>query len=98
MKTKLLNTFAIIKAAEKVTGKPAKVIRGSTRVASVVAVRNLCYKVAKEQLNLADRDIAASFGRDRSAVTHSLKRVEMDLAQRGNYRVMLSLIQEELGL
>ncbi len=98
METKLLNTFAIIKAAESVTGKPVKEIRGSTRVASVVAVRNLCYKVAKEQLNLADRDIAASFGRDRSAVTHSLKQVEKHLAQRANYRVLLSLIEEELGL
>ena len=61
-------------------------------------MRNLCYKVAKEQLNLADRDIASSFGRDRSAVTHSLKQVEKNLADRGNYRVMLSLIEEELGL
>jgi chromosomal replication initiation ATPase DnaA len=98
MKTKLLNINAIINAAQKVTGKSSKSIKSPTRLASVVAARNLCYKIAKEQLFLADRDIAVSFKRDRSAVTYSLKRVEQDLDQQENYRVMLSLINKELGL
>mgnify|MGYP000203186401 CR=1 FL=1 len=98
MKTKLLNINAIINAAQKVTGKSSKAIKSPTRLASVVAARNLCYKIAKEQLFLADRDIAVSFNRDRSAVTYSLKRVEQDLDQQENYRVMLSLINKELGL
>jgi len=98
MKTKLLSISAIINAAQKVTGKSAKSIRSSTRLASVVAARNLCYKIAKEQLFLADRDISASFNRDRSAVTYSLKRVEQDLEQQKNYRVTLSLIEKELKL
>lgn len=98
METKLIKTSTIIRAATIVTGKPSNIIRGPSRVASVVAVRNLCYKIAKEYLFLADRDIASSFNRDRSAITYSLKRVEQDLEQQNNYRVMLRMIKEELGL
>ena len=98
MKTKLVTTSAIIQAAAKVTGKPSKIIRGASRVASVVAARNLCYKIAKDYIFLADRDIAASFNRDRSAITYSLKRVEQDLDQQKNYRLTLQMVKEELEL
>jgi chromosomal replication initiation ATPase DnaA len=98
MKTKILNIDAIINAAQKVTGKSSKAIKSPTRLASVVAARNLCYKIAKERLYLADRDIALSFNRDRSAVTYSLKRVDSDLETQKNYRLTLEAIERILGL
>lgn len=98
LKPKILNTHSIIASVAAVTGKPYRVITGSSRVASIVAARNLCYKIAKEHLYLADRDIASSFNRDRSAVTYSLKRVEQDLIERNSYRMTLEVVKEVLGL
>lgn len=98
MKTKLLTTYDIIEAVASITGKPAKVLRGASKVASVVAARNLCYKIAKEQLYLSDKEIAKSFSRDRSSVTYSLRKVEKDIEERPNYRLAYKLIQQKLGI
>lgn len=77
MKTaKLLNPQTIIRAASIVSGKPINVIRGNSRASSVVAVRDICIKLCKDYLCVADRDIAASFGKDRSSICIALKRVE----------------------
>ncbi len=98
LKTKLINNFTIINAASKVTGKPQKILRGASRHNSVVLVRNLCYKIAKDHLYLSDQEISRAFNRDRSSVTYSLKQTEKKLSERPQYRNMLQAIEEELGL
>lgn len=99
MKTKkLLSPQAIIKAASVISGKPINVIRGSSRASSVVAVRDLCIKLCKDYLCVADRDIAVSFGKDRSSICIALKRVEKNLDQRDQYRLLLELVKGDLGL
>ena len=97
-KTKLINNHTIINAAERVTGKPQKILRGRSRVNSVVLIRNLCYKIAKDHLYLTDAEIARSFNRDRSAVTYALKHIEAKLKERPQYHNTLKAIEEELGL
>ena len=98
MKTKILNPQTIIRAASIISGKPINVIRGSSRASSVVAVRDLCIKLCKDYLFVADRDIAAAFGKDRSSVCIALKRVEKNLDQRDQYRLLLELVKGELEL
>ena len=98
IKERLLNTIRIIKATEKVTGKPAKILRGSSRLNSVVLARNLSYKIAKDHLYLSDKEISRFFGRDRSSVTYALKHTERKLEERKQYRATLEAIEEELGL
>ena len=98
IKEKRITNHTIISAAVKVTGKPANVLRGASRNSSVVAVRNLCFKIAKDHLFLADRDIAIAYNRDRSAVTYALKHVEKKLEERPQYKLMLQEIEQELGL
>lgn len=98
IKERLLNTTQIIKATEKITGKPANILKGASRQNSVVQSRNLCYKIAKEHLYLSDQEIARSFGRDRSSVTYALKHTERKLEERKQYRATLKAIEEELGL
>jgi chromosomal replication initiation ATPase DnaA len=98
IKERLLNTVRIIKATEKITGKSANILRGSSRHNSVVLARNLCYKIAKEHLYLSDQEISRSFGRDRSAITYALKQTERKLGERPQYKKTLEAIEEELGL
>lgn len=98
LKTKLINNHTIINAASKITGKPQKILRGTSRQNSVVLVRNLCYKIAKDHLYLSDKEISRSFSRDRSAVTYALKHTDTKLKDRPQYRNMLQAIEEELGL
>lgn len=98
IKERLLNTVRIIKATEKITGKPSSIIRGSSRLNSVVLARNLCYRIAKDHLYLSDQEIARSFGRDRSSVTYALKHTERKLEERPQYKKTLEAIEEELGL
>jgi len=98
IKEKLLNTVRIIKATEKITGKPANILRGASRLNSVVLARNLCYRIAKDHLYLSDLEIARSFGRDRSSVTYALKHTDKKLEERKQYRNTLEAIEEELGL
>tara|TARA_R110002153_G_C13329738_1_gene497867 strand:+ start:4911 stop:5207 length:297 start_codon:yes stop_codon:yes gene_type:complete len=98
MKTKILNPQIIIKAASIISGKPINVIRGKSRASSVVAVRDLCIKLCKDNLFVADRDIAVPFGKDRSSVCIALKRVEKNLDQREQYRLLLDQVKGELNL
>ncbi len=94
----LISNYSITKAVEKVTGKPAKILQGASRVASVVSARNLCFKIAKDHLFLADRDIAVYFNRDRSAITYALKQIEKKLERRPQYKLTHEAVERELGL
>lgn len=93
-----LNTYTIVKAASKISGKPMNLIRSKTRVASVVLIRDLCIKLCKETGILTDRDISPYFNRDRSTITHALSRVEDNLEQLEQYRIMLDDIKNELNI
>lgn len=98
IKEKLLTKSSIIRAASKISGLSEGLIRGSSRVNTLVLVRNLCYKIAKDHLYLSDREIARSFAKDRSSVTYALKETDKKLEERKQYRILLRLIEEELGL
>lgn len=95
---KLLNTHRIIKATERVTGKPANILKGASRKSSVVLARNLCYKVAKDHLYLTDEEISRFFKRERSSIRYALKKTEKILEERPQYKRTLQAIEEELGL
>ena len=95
---KLINTHRIIKATERITGKPACILKGRSRKSSVVLARNLCIKIAKDHLYLSDEEIARSFKRERGSITHALKQVEKKLDERPQYKRTLQAIEEELGI
>mgnify|MGYP003643430369 CR=1 FL=1 len=95
---KLLTPHSITTAASKITGKPVNVIRGATRVSSIVSVRDLCFKICKENMTVCDRDLAPYFNRERSTIRYALIRVEKNLAASNQYQLMYELIKEELGL
>ena len=94
----LLSPHTITQAASVISGTPINVIRGRSRAASVVAVRDLCIKICKDHVFSADREIAVAFGKERSTVCVVLKRVKKNLLLRNQYRLMLELVEEELGL
>ena len=96
--TKLINNYTNTKAVEKVTGKPFKILQGESRVSSVVSARNLCFKIAKDHLFLADREIAIFFNRDRSAITYALNNIDKKLENRPQYKLTLEAVERELGL
>lgn len=97
-KNNILTIKDILEAVASVTNKPSNVLRGKSRVASVVSARYLCYKIIKDNLYLADQEISKAFRRDRSAVSYGLWRVEEDLNERPVLRKMLEKANESLGV
>ena len=95
---KLLRPHTITSAASKVSSIPIGVIRGKSRVGSVVAVRDLCLKLCKENMFTCDRDLGLYFNRQRSSISYALIRVEDHLDQSLQYQLMLQMIKEELGI
>jgi chromosomal replication initiation ATPase DnaA len=96
--SKIIRPSNVIITAAKLFDKPQKIIRGSSRRASVVAIRDLCFKVCKDHLFMSDREIALAFGKERSSVTIALMRVNKNLAKRNQYQVMLAELEKELEL
>ena len=95
---KIITPQDVINAASEITEKPIDSIIDSNRLASNVAVRDLCYKICKEDLDMVDRDIADVFRKDRSSVTYALKRVEKNLSKLSQYPSILKNIKERLTL
>ena len=95
---KIITPQAVLEAASEVTEKPIDKILDSNRLASNVSVRDLCFKICKENLDMVDRDIADFFKRDRSSVTYGLKRVEKNLARLNQYQAIFENIKERLKL
>jgi chromosomal replication initiation ATPase DnaA len=93
---KIITPQDVVKAASEITDKPVDSIVDSNRFASNVAVRDLCYKICKEDLDMVDRDIAEVFRKDRSSVTYALKRVEKNLSKLSQYSSIHKNIKERL--
>ena len=95
---KIITPKDVVDAASEVTEKTIESIVDSNRLASNVAVRDLCFKICKDHLDMVDRDIAEFFKRDRSSITYALKRVEINLDRLNQYQAVYENIKERLGL
>jgi len=98
MKTTIITPYVVTMVASSITKKPADEIRSETRKASVVAVRDICYKICKEHLFMVQSDIAKYFGRNRSSIAHALSRVDKNLGKRPQYLKLYNAIIEKLDL
>lgn len=98
MKTTIITPYVVTMVASTITNKPAEKIRSETRQASVVAVRDICFKICKEHLFMVQSDIAKYFGRNRSSIAHALSRVDRNLEKRPQYRKLYDAIIEKLEL
>lgn len=98
IKEKIIKPSTVVNMAVDLFDSNHKVIRGASRRARVVAIRDLCFKVCKDHLFMSDREIAFAFGKERSSVTIGLKRVKDNLENREQYRLMLSALERSLGL
>ena len=95
---KIIRPSTVINRASELFELKSNIIRGNSRRARVVAIRDLCFKICKDHLFMSDREIAVSFSKERSSVTIALKRVENNLEKRKQYRLMLSTLEGSLEL
>jgi chromosomal replication initiation ATPase DnaA len=98
MKTTIITPYVVTMVASSITNKPAEEIRSETRKASVVAIRDICFKICKDHLFMVQHDIAEYFGRNRSSIAHALNRVDRNLDKRPQYRKLYNAIIEKLDL
>lgn len=94
---KIITPNIVVEIASDIANKSAEDIFDSNRLASNVAIRDLCIKICKDDLNMVDRDIAEVFKRDRSSITYALKRVEVNLSKRNQYSIILENIRERIA-
>lgn len=98
MNTTIITAQDVTMAASSITNKSVDDIRSETRKASVVAIRDICFKICKENLFMVQDDIAEYFGRNRSSIAHALNRVDLNLANRPNYLNLYHAILKKLDL
>lgn len=98
MKTTIITPYVVMMVASSITNKPADQIRSNTRQASIVAVRDICYKICRDHLFMVQSDIAEYFVRNRSSIAHALSRVDRNLEKRPQYLKLYNAIIEKLDL
>ena len=98
MNTTIITAQDVTMVASSITNKPTEEIRSETRKASVVAIRDICFKICKDHLFMVQHDIAEYFGRNRSSIAHGLNRVEKNLEKRPQYRKLYNAILQKLDI
>lgn len=98
MKIKITTTKDVASIASSISQIPIEELRSQTRRSSVVAVRDICFKICKEQLNMVQDDIARYFSKNRSSIAHALTRVDFNLSQRPEYQKLHDAILNKLNL
>ena len=94
----ILTTYQILEAASRVTNVPVRVISGSRRTTELVFIRDACFALAKEHLCKTDHSISKSFGRDRSTITHGIRRHEERMSDNVFYQRLYNAIKNEARL
>ena len=69
-----------------------------TRKASVVAARDICFKICKDHLFMVQDEIGDYFNKNRSSVAHGLRRVDKNLTKHPQYKKRYDTIIERLEL
>ena len=98
MKIKIITPKEVALVASSISKKPIEQIRSQTRKASVVAVRDICFKICKEKLGMVQDDIAEYFGKNRSSIAHGLQRADRKISKLPQYQKLHDAILNNLKL
>lgn len=79
-------------AASKVTGTDPMLILSSSRKAFLVMVRTACIAICKSELGMTDEDLGTAFNRERSSITHAMKRHHWLMARSKFYNNLINKI------
>jgi len=88
----------LLDVAAEVTGCDRKKLSSSCRKAELVIVRDACYALAKQYMSRTDASISEAFGRDRSTISHGMKRHYERMDEDRFYRNIYNKIGKEAGL
>jgi chromosomal replication initiation ATPase DnaA len=88
----------LLDVAAEVTGCDRLKLSSSCRKAELVVVRDACYALAKQFMSRTDASISEEFGRERSTITHAMKRHYKRIERDRFYRNIYNKIGKEAGL
>lgn len=94
----ILTIKELLDVAAKVTGCDRLKLLSSCRKAELVVVRDACYALAKQFMSRTDASISEEFGRERSTITHAMKRHYKRIERDRFYRNIYNKIGKEAGL
>tara|TARA_R100000149_G_scaffold59391_1_gene28409 strand:+ start:1463 stop:1759 length:297 start_codon:yes stop_codon:yes gene_type:complete len=81
-----------------VFNKNTSQLMSETRKASVVAARDICFKICKDHLFMVQDEIGKYFNKNRSSIAHGLRRADRNLSKHPQYRKRYDTIIERLEL
>jgi chromosomal replication initiation ATPase DnaA len=88
----------LLDVAAEVTGCDRLKLSSSCRKAELVVARDACYALAKQYMSRTDASISEEFGRERSTITHAMKRHYKRIERDRFYRNIYNKIGKEAGL
>ena len=92
----MITPYQVLRAAEAVTSKPARIITGRSRKFSVAATRDACILIVHENTRMSDGEIARIFNRSRSAVSYAVNRATDRLTLCDQFRAIYESINNHI--
>lgn len=92
----MINPYSVIRAAERVSSRPAKVITGQSRKSCVVTVRDACIYLIHEMTGMSSREISVIFNREHSSIRYAILRSEDRLTLCPKFRAAYEAIKRAI--